>query len=212
MALIIPFNGIVPKVHASAFLAPTAVLIGNVEVGAESSIWFGAVLRGDDPDHPILVGPRTSIQDNCVLHVGKWGPTIVGRDVTVGHGAKFESCTIGDETVVGMNTVILQNARVGRACVIAAGAVVKERADIPDRSLVAGVPGEVKKTLEGNAARWVEGGGSHYVELSRSYLAQAIGDPTAAGTQGGRARRGSEAGAPADAETPDGRGRGEGSE
>ncbi|UCC24750.1 MAG: gamma carbonic anhydrase family protein, partial [Gemmatimonadales bacterium] len=102
MALLIPFNGIAPRVHPSAFLAPTAVLIGNVEVGAESSIWFGAVLRGDDPDHGIVIGPRTSVQENCVLHVGKWGPTVVGRDVTVGHGAKFESCVIGDETVVGM--------------------------------------------------------------------------------------------------------------
>lgn len=175
MAHIIPFNGITPRVHPSVFLAPTAVLIGNVEVGAESSIWFGAVLRGDDPEHPIVVGPRTSIQDNCVLHVGDWGPTVVGRDVTVGHGAKFESCTIGDETVVGMNAVILQNARIGAQCVIAAGAVVKEGAQIPERSLVAGVPALVKKTLEGKSAQWVEGGGQHYVERSRSYLSQGIG-------------------------------------
>lgn len=176
MALLIPFGGQTPKVHATAFLAPTAVLIGNVEIGAESSVWFGAVLRGDDPDHPIVVGPRTSVQDNCVIHVGAWGPTRVGADVTVGHGAKFESCTIGDGTVVGMNAVILQNATVGRECVIAAGAVVKEGMEIPARSLVAGVPAVVKKTLEGNAARWVEGGGSHYVELSRDYLAQGIGE------------------------------------
>jgi len=175
MALLIPFNGITPRVHPSAFLAPTAVLIGNVEVGAESSVWFGAVLRGDHPEHPIVVGPRTSIQDNCVLHVGDWGPTVVGRDVTVGHGAKFESCTIGDETVVGMNAVILQSAVVGSQCVVAAGAVVKEGARIPDRSLVAGVPGTVKKTLEGTSARWIEGGGSHYVELSRTYLTQGVG-------------------------------------
>jgi len=177
MALLIPFNGFSPRVHPSAFLAPTAVLIGNVEVGAESSVWFGAVLRGDHPEHAIRVGPRTSIQDNCVLHVGDWGPTLVGRDVTVGHGAKFESCVIGDETVVGMNAVILQNASIGAQCVIAAGAVVKEGAEIPDRSLVAGVPAVIKKTLEGTSARWVEGGGAHYVELSREYLAQGIGSP-----------------------------------
>ena len=176
MAHIIPFNGITPRIHPSVFLAPTAVVIGNVEIGEDSSVWFGAVIRGDNPDHPIVVGPRTSIQDNCVLHVGDWGPTVVGRDVTVGHGAKFESCTIGDETVVGMNAVILQNASVGAQCVIAAGAVVKEKADIPARSLVAGVPAVVKKTLEGNAAQWVEGGGAHYVELSRDYLRQGIGD------------------------------------
>lgn len=177
MAHLIPFNGVTPRVHPSAFLAPTAVLIGNVEVGPECSVWFGAVLRGDHPEHAIVVGPRTSIQDNCVLHVGDWGPTVVGRDVTVGHGATFESCVIGDETVVGMNAVILQNARIGGQCVIAAGAVVKEGAEIPDRSLVAGVPGVVKKTLEGTSARWVEGGGSHYVDLSRDYLGQGIGEP-----------------------------------
>lgn len=212
MALILPFNGVRPTIHPTAFVAPTAVIIGDVTVGPEASIWFGAVLRGDHPDQGIVVGARTSVQDNCVVHVGDWAPTVIGEEVTVGHGAKFESCTIGDETVVGMNAVILQNARVGRACVIAAGAVVKERADIPDRSLVAGVPGEVKKTLEGNAARWVEGGGSHYVELSRSYLAQAIGEPVAAVTLGGRVRQGSEAGAPTDTETPDRAGRGDGSE
>jgi carbonic anhydrase/acetyltransferase-like protein (isoleucine patch superfamily) len=176
MALLLPFNGVRPQVDPSAFVAPTAVLIGNVRVGPESSIWFGAVLRGDNPHHPIVIGPRTSIQDQCVIHVGDWGPTVVGRDVTVGHGAAFESCTIGDETVVGMNAVILQNAEIGRQCVVAAGAVVKEGAKIPDRSLVAGVPAVVKKTLEGGAARWVEGGGAHYVELSRDYIRQGLMD------------------------------------
>jgi carbonic anhydrase/acetyltransferase-like protein (isoleucine patch superfamily) len=174
MAILIPFNGKSPSVHPSAFLAPTAVLIGDVTVGEESSIWFGAVLRGDDPDHGIIVGRRTSVQDNCVVHVGAWGPTVIGEDVTVGHGAKFESCTIGDRTVVGMNAVILQKAMIGEECVLAANTVVLEAAVIPPRSVVAGVPGIVKKTIEGSAAKWIEGGGSHYVELSRSYLAQGI--------------------------------------
>jgi carbonic anhydrase/acetyltransferase-like protein (isoleucine patch superfamily) len=174
MAILIPFHGKSPSVHPTAFLAPTAVLIGDVTVGEESSIWFGAVLRGDDPDHGIIVGRRTSVQDNCVVHVGAWGPTVIGEDVTVGHGAKFESCTIGDRTVVGMNAVILQKAMIGEECVLAANTVVLEAAVIPPRSVVAGVPGIVKKTIEGSAAKWIEGGGSHYVELSRSYLAQGI--------------------------------------
>lgn len=174
MALILPFRGVEPRIHPSAFLAPTAVVIGDVEIGAEASIWFGAVLRGDNPEHPIVIGRRTSIQDNCVVHVGDWGPTVVGEDVTVGHGAKFESCTIGDRTVVGMNAVILQNATVGSECVVAAGAVVKERDVVPDRSVAAGVPARVIKTLEGGAAEWVKGGGRHYVELSRDYLAQGL--------------------------------------
>lgn len=175
MATIIPFAGKTPSIHPSAFVAPTAVLIGDVTVGEESSIWFGAVLRGDDPDNGIVVGPRTSVQDNCVVHVGRWGPTVIGADVTVGHGAKFESCTIGDRTVVGMNAVILQGARVGEECLLAANTVVLEGREIPARSLVAGVPGIVKKTLEGSAAEWIEGGGAHYVSLSRRYLDAGVG-------------------------------------
>ena len=175
MALILPFNSMTPQVADDAFLAPTAVLIGNVTVGPEASIWFGAVLRGDDPDHGIVIGARSSVQENCVIHVGRWAPTIVGEDVTVGHGAKFESCTLGDRTVVGMNAVILQGAVVGPECVLAAGTVVLEGAEIPARSLVAGVPGRVKKTLEGASARWIEGGGVHYVRLSREFMAHGIG-------------------------------------
>jgi carbonic anhydrase/acetyltransferase-like protein (isoleucine patch superfamily) len=177
MAIILTFNGKKPEIHPSAFIAPTAVLIGDVTIGAESSVWFGAVLRGDDPSHGIIVGSRTSVQDNCVVHVGAWGPTVIGTDVTIGHGAKFESCTIGDRTVVGMNAVILQRAVIGSECLLAANTVVLEGTEIPERSLVAGVPGVVKKTLDGSAAKWIEGGGTHYVELSRLYLARGIGRP-----------------------------------
>lgn len=176
MAIIIAFQGKTPRIHPSAFIAPTAVLIGNVSIGEEASVWFGAVLRGDDPDHGIVVGPRTSVQDNCVIHVGTWGPTVIGSEVTVGHGAKFESCTLGDRTMVGMNAVILPGARIGDECVLAANTVILEGQEIPDRSVVAGVPGVVKKTLGGSAAKWIERSGAHYVELSREYLAQGIGE------------------------------------
>ena len=181
MATIVTFKGKTPVIHPTAFVAPTAVLIGDVTVGAESSIWFGAVLRGDDPEHGIVVGPRSSVQDNCVVHVGRWGPTVIGTDVTVGHGAKFESCTIGDRTVVGMNAVILQKAVVGEECVLAANTVVLEGAEIPARSVVAGVPGVVKKKLEGASAEWIRGGGAHYVALSREYLAAGVGRVEAEG-------------------------------
>jgi carbonic anhydrase/acetyltransferase-like protein (isoleucine patch superfamily) len=174
MAVLIPFRGKVPSVHPTAFLAPTAVLVGNVTVGPEASVWFGAVVRGDHAEHGIVVGARTSIQDNCVVHVGTWGPTLVGEDVTVGHGAKFESCTIGDRTVVGMNAVILQNAIVGEECVLAANTVVLEGARIPPRSVVAGVPGKVKKSVDGSAAEWIARGSRHYVGLSRDYLAEGV--------------------------------------
>ncbi len=187
MARIIPFRGKAPRVARDAFLAPTAVLIGDVTVEARASVWFGAVLRGDHPENGITVGARTSVQDNCVIHVGDGGPTVVGADCTIGHGAKFESCTIGPGTIVGMNAVILQNARVGEACVVAAGAVVLEGAEIPDRSVVAGVPGTVRKTLDGTAADWVRRGSTHYVDLSREYLDTGLGrgDPGAGEESGG---------------------------
>ena len=175
MALILPFAGMTPDIHATAFIAPT-VVVGNVTIGPEASVWFGAVIRGDDPDNPIVVGAGSSVQDNCVVHVGAWAPTIIGERVTVGHGAKFESCTIGDRTVVGMNAVILQKAVVGAECVLAANTVVLEGAEIPARSVVAGVPGRVKKTLEGSAAEWIARGGQHYVELGRAYRDAGMGD------------------------------------
>ena len=174
MALILPFNGKTPRIHPSAFIAPTAVLIGDVTVEEDSSIWFGAVLRGDDPSHGIVVGRRTSVQDNCVVHVGNWGPTEVGAGVTVGHGAKFESCTIGDGCVVGMNAVILQNAVVGAESVVGAGAVVTEGAEFPERSVIAGVPARLRKSLDGRAAEWIARGGRHYVALGRAYREAGI--------------------------------------
>ena len=179
MAILLPFHGKRPRIADSAFVAPNAVLVGDVTVEEEASIWFGAVLRGDDPDNGIVVGAATSVQDNCVVHVGAWAPTRIGTNVTVGHGAKFESCSIGDRSVIGMNAVILQNARIGTECVIAANAVVLEGAEIPDRSLVAGVPGVVKKQIDGSAAEWISQGGRHYVDLSRAYLAGGVGDASA---------------------------------
>lgn len=173
-ALVLPFNGHHPVIAPDVFLAPTAVVLGNVRIESQASVWFGAVIRGDDPDHPIVVGAGSSIQDNCVVHVGGWGPTVVGAGVTVGHGAAFESCVIGDGCVVGMNAVILQNAEIGPESVVAAGAVVTEGAVFPGRSVIAGVPARLRKELDGRAAEWIARGGRHYVELGRSYRAAGI--------------------------------------
>jgi carbonic anhydrase/acetyltransferase-like protein (isoleucine patch superfamily) len=172
MATILSFAGISPRIHPSAFVAPTATVIGNVTIGEEASIWFGAVIRGDEPEHEIRVGARTSIQDNCVVHVSRQGATLIGADVTVGHGAILESCTVGDGALIGMNAVVLQRAVVGDAALIAAGAVVGSGAEIPARHLAAGAPAAVKKELEGESLRWVTTSAAHYVELSRRYMAQ----------------------------------------
>jgi len=169
MALIIPFNGRTPKIDPSAFLAPTAVVIGDVEIGADSSVWFGAVLRGDHPDHGIRIGARTSVQDNCVVHVSARGPTSIGDEVTVGHGAVFESCIIGSGALIGMNAVILHEAVIGEQALVAALSVVPDRMRVPPRTLVAGAPATVRKELAGESADWIRGSAEHYVELARAY-------------------------------------------
>lgn len=174
-ALIVPLDGVWPEIADDAFLAPGAVVIGNVRIGAQASVWFGAVLRGDHPRNGIVIGPRTSVQDGCVVHVGDWRSTTVGADCTIGHGAKFESCAVGDGCTVGMNAVILPEAVIGERSLVAAGAVVLERTEVPPRSLVAGVPARVRKEIDGSAARWIARGGDHYVQLSRRYLDQGIG-------------------------------------
>lgn len=175
MAHVLAFNGREPVIHPSAWVAPTAVLIGDVEVGPESSIWFGAVLRGDHPDHGIRIGSRTSIQDGCILHVSAEGPTEVGDEVTVGHGAVFESCRVERGALVGMNAVILHRAVIGERALVAAGSVVPTGFRVPPATLAAGAPATLRKTLDGESAGWVRGSADHYVELSREYIRLGIG-------------------------------------
>ena len=175
MAIILPFQGKTPQVAPDAFLAPSAVLVGDVSVGSEASIWFGAVIRGDHGVFGIEVGPRTNIQDNCVVHVGDWQATVIGADVTVGHGAKFESCTIEDGCVIGMNAVILPEARIGKGSLVAANSVVLENTKVPQGSLVAGVPAKVRGPLERSAAALVGRGGDYYVTRARALRAESIG-------------------------------------
>ena len=175
MAHIIPFRGKTPRIHESAFVAPTAVLIGDVEVGAESSIWFGAVLRGDNPLHGIRIGNRVSVQDNCVLHVSDRGPTIVEDEATIGHGAAFESVIVRRSALIGMNCVLLHGAVIGEAALVAALSVVPEGMEVPPRMLAAGAPAKVRRELSSQAAEWVYHSGEHYAQLSRAYLAEGIG-------------------------------------
>ncbi|HEV2262804.1 MAG TPA: gamma carbonic anhydrase family protein [Candidatus Rubrimentiphilum sp.] len=172
--MIIEYRGKRPKVHPSAFIAPTAVLIGDVEVGEESSIWFGAVLRGDNG--PIRIGKRTSIQDNAVVHVSEHGRTQVDDDVTVGHAAVMEDCHIKSFALIGSNAVVLTAATVGERSLIAAGSVVGENAQIPDGVLAAGAPAAVKKPLTGEASKWIDVAADEYVKLSRAYLAERLGE------------------------------------
>jgi carbonic anhydrase/acetyltransferase-like protein (isoleucine patch superfamily) len=173
--MFIEFRGKRPKVAASAFIAPTAVLIGDVEVGEESSVWFGVVIRADNG--PIRIGARSSVQDNSVVHVSPDCTTIVGEGCTIGHSVTMEDCTIEDGAIVGSNSVILNGATVGARSLIAAGSVVGTNATIPPESVAAGAPAMVKKRLEGTSLDWVDQTAAKYVNLSRLYLHHGLGDP-----------------------------------
>jgi len=168
--MLFEYRGKHPRVHPSAFIAPTACIIGDVEIGEESSVWFCTVLRGDNG--PIRIGARTSVQDNAVVHVSAGSQTIVGDDVTIGHAAVMEDCVIGNGALIGSNAVVLNGATVGAGSLVAAGSVVGANDRIPDHVVAAGAPAKVKKALEGDAAQWVEKNARAYVELSRSYREQ----------------------------------------
>ena len=171
MATIVELDGVRPTVGADVWLAPTAVLIGDVHVGDRASIWFGAVLRGDASR--ITVGERTSIQDNCVIHCADALPTEIGSDVVVGHGSLLEGCVIEDGAVVGMGSIVLQRARVGAKAVLGAGAVLSERREVGPGMLAAGVPAAEKKPLSGSAQRWTETAAVEYQRYRERYLAGA---------------------------------------
>jgi carbonic anhydrase/acetyltransferase-like protein (isoleucine patch superfamily) len=166
--VLVPFGGKIPRVAAGAFVAPTATLIGDVEVEEGASVWFGAVLRGDLGR--IRVGRGASVQDNAVVHTLPEGETLIGEDATVAHGAILHNCSIGRGAVVGMNCVVLDEAVVGEEAMLAAGSVVREKIRIPDRHLAAGAPAEVKKELTGPALWWVRTSAAAYADLTRRYL------------------------------------------
>mgnify|MGYP002689611855 CR=1 FL=1 len=134
-----------PDIHPSAFVAPGAVVRGEVHLAENSSVFYNAVLRGDRA--PISIGEGTNIQDNCVVHVEYDLPVTVGKNVTVGHGAILHGCTIGDETLIGMGAIVLNGAQIGKSCLIGAGALVTQNAVIPDGCMAVGSPARVKRSL-----------------------------------------------------------------
>jgi carbonic anhydrase/acetyltransferase-like protein (isoleucine patch superfamily) len=170
VAHFLSFDGKEPWIAPDAFVAPTAVLIGDVVVEEGASVWFGAVLRGDFDR--IVVGAGSSIQDNCVLHTNEDLPTLVGWNVTVGHLSLLEGCVIEDEALVGMGSIILNRARIGRRAMLAAGSVVKEDGEIPPTVLAAGAPAEVKKELDGRSSKWISSAAREYQALRLRYMEQ----------------------------------------
>jgi len=168
MATIVELDGVAPSVGAGVFLAPTAVLVGDVRVGDRANIWFGAVLRGDTSH--IEIGEECSIQDNVVIHCAHDLPTVLGARVTVGHGALLEGCVVADEALIGMGAIVLQRAHVGAGAMVAAGAVVPERAQVTPGVLAAGVPAREKKALSGSALNWTRRAPDEYQQYSQRYM------------------------------------------
>src|SRR6185312_10404645 len=146
MAMLIEVDGVAPTIGRDVFLAPTAVITGDVRIGDRASVWFGAVLRGDISH--IEIGAETSIQDGAVVHCERDNPTVIGRRVTVGHNALLEGCVIEDGALIGMGATVLHDARVGTGAIVAAGAVVPDRGQVAAGTLAAGVPAREKKRLE----------------------------------------------------------------
>jgi carbonic anhydrase/acetyltransferase-like protein (isoleucine patch superfamily) len=170
------------RAHPSAFVAPGAVVVGEVTLGERASVWFGAVLRGDLA--PIEIGDESNVQDNAVFHVDEDRPARVGRRVVVGHGAIVHGAEVEDGCLVGMGAVLLNGARIGAGSLVAAGALVAENKVIPPRSLVAGVPGKVTAPVSDEMRAAMDRGAGHYVELSRAYLALGLGAALPAGPGG----------------------------
>lgn len=143
------------------WIAPGAVVVGNVILKKNASVWFGSVLRGDN--EAIEVGENSNVQDNSVLHTDIGQPLVIGANVTIGHKVMLHGCTIGEGSLIGIGSIILNGAKIGRQCIIGANSLITEGKEIPDRSLVMGSPGKVVRTLEPAQAEAIAAGALHYV-------------------------------------------------
>jgi len=171
--MLIEMNGKTPVVAPDAFVAPTAVLIGDVVVESGASVWWGAVIRADW--NSIRIGPRTSVQDNCVVHCTAKSPATVGADVTVGHAAVLHGCTVEDGALIGINSTVLDDAVVGEEAVVSAGSVVTPGTQVQPGWLVGGVPSKPIKELSEKAKEAFKAGKVAYEELAQQYLRSGAG-------------------------------------
>ena len=168
LAIIRAYNGVLPGIDPTVFVAETAALIGAVRVGPGSSIWYSATLRGDV--NSITVGARTSVQDGCVLHCEQDAPCVVGDDVTVGHNVTLHGCTVKNGAVIGIGATVLNRAVVGEGAVVAAGALVKEGGVVPPGMVAMGVPAKpVREVTEAEQTRF-RTNAEHYVRLTQEFL------------------------------------------
>jgi carbonic anhydrase/acetyltransferase-like protein (isoleucine patch superfamily) len=163
-AVILPYEGVWPDIAESAFIAPTAVVIGNVSVGEESSVWYNATVRGDIA--PITIGVRSNIQDNTVVHVNMDAPVRIGDDVTVGHSAIIHGANVGDGSLIGMGAIVMSYSTLGDHCVVAAGALVTERTIAESGTVMIGVPAKPRSALGDEAQEHLGGIASRYLEVA----------------------------------------------
>ena len=165
-----------PKIAESAFVSEAAYVIGDVEIGDNSSVWPGAVIRGDFGN--IRIGNNTAIEDNCVIHSGTpsahIGDVAIGDEVHIGHGAVINCRRIGNNVLIGMNATILHDAEIGDFCIIGAGCLVSQGMKIPDKSFVVGVPGKIKGKISAKQLWWVEKAPQIYAELVKQYKEQGL--------------------------------------
>ena len=162
------FKGNQPQLAQGVFVADSALVLGQVELGQRSSVWYGSVVRGDV--NTITIGQGTNIQDRCVVHVTrKTHPTVIGDQVTVGHGAIIHGCVVGHRCLVGMGSIIIDGAELGEECLLAAGALVTPGKRFPARSMLVGSPARVKGTVSDEDVRWILDSSEHYAELARHH-------------------------------------------
>jgi carbonic anhydrase/acetyltransferase-like protein (isoleucine patch superfamily) len=168
------YRGQQPKIHGSAYIDPSAQVIGRAEIGARASVWCNVTIRGDV--NSIRIGEETNIQDNSCLHVDRDAPLRLGERIVVGHSVTLHGCEIENDCLIGMSATVLSGAKIGAGSIVAAGSLVLERAEIPPRSLVMGAPAKVKReTTEGERAA-VRRNAQSYVDLSREYLEELKAD------------------------------------
>ena len=159
-----------PDIAATAFVAPEATLIGQVRLKDRASVWFGAVIRGDN--EPITLGEATNVQEGAVLHTDPGHPLELGDRVTVGHQAMLHGCTVGEGSLIGIQAVVLNGAVIGRHCLVGAGAIVTEGKSFPDRSLILGAPAKVVRTLTDEDVQRLEASAAGYAERQAVYRTQ----------------------------------------
>lgn len=165
--MLIRYGGFLPRLPASVYVADGAMVIGDVEIDEDSSVWFNTVVRGDIRE--IRIGRGSNIQDNCTVHVTSADPVVIGDEVSIGHGVTVHGCTIEDLCLIGIGSIVLDGAVIGRGSVIGAGAVVAPRTIVPPCSLVLGVPGKVVRNVGPGSVDANRAVSAHYIEYARSY-------------------------------------------